>query len=71
MAGVKRDRKLGFGKGTMMKRWQCTLCEYVYDPALGDPTGAVAPGTAFADLPDGWVCPDCGADREYFEEIQE
>ena len=54
-----------------MKKWQCTLCEYVYDPALGDPTGDVAPGTAFADVPDDWVCPDCGADKEYFKEIEE
>lgn len=54
-----------------MKKWKCTLCEYVYDPAVGDPSGGVSPGTAFADLPDDWVCPDCGADKEYFEEVTE
>jgi len=40
-----------------MEKWKCTLCDYVYDPAVGDPDGGVAPGTAFEDLPDGWVCP--------------
>ena len=52
-----------------MKKWKCTLCEYVYDPVVGDAAGGVAPGTAFEDLPDDWVCPDCGADKEYFEEV--
>lgn len=50
-----------------MKRWKCTLCEYVYDPKVGDPTAGVRPGTPFENLPADWVCPDCGADREYFE----
>jgi len=51
-----------------MKKMVCTVCGYVYDPAVGDPAGGVAPGTAFDDLPDDWVCPDCGADTSYFEE---
>ena len=51
-----------------MKKMRCTVCGYVYDPAAGDPANGVAPGTAFEDLPDDWVCPDCGADKSYFEE---
>jgi rubredoxin len=51
-----------------MKKMRCSVCGYVYDPAVGDPAGGVAPGTAFEDLPDDWVCPDCGADQSYFEE---
>jgi rubredoxin len=35
-------------------------CGWVYDPAIGDPEHAVAPGLAFDDLPDDWVCPNCG-----------
>ena len=51
-----------------MKKMRCSVCGYIYDPTVGDPAGGVAPGTAFDDLPDDWVCPDCGADQSYFEE---
>jgi len=50
-----------------MKKYICTLCDYIYDPAVGDPENDVDPGTAFEDLPDDWVCPDCGADVDEFE----
>ena len=39
-----------------MEKYVCTVCGYVYDPALGDPENGIAPGTAFSDLPDDWVC---------------
>jgi len=51
----------------MMEKWVYTVCGYVYDPAAGDPDNGIAPGTPFADLPDGWVCPDCGVGKEMFE----
>ena len=47
-------------------KYRCLLCSYVYDPAVGDPDNGVAPGTAFEDLPDDWVCPECGAGKEEF-----
>ena len=50
-----------------MKKYVCSVCGYVYDPAEGDPDGGIAPGTAFENLPDGWVCPVCGAGKEDFE----
>jgi len=49
-----------------MKKYVCELCGYVYDPAAADPDNGVAPGTAFEDLPDDWVCPECGAGKEDF-----
>ncbi|NLN97410.1 MAG: rubredoxin [Eubacteriaceae bacterium] len=49
-----------------MEKYICDLCGYVYDPAVGDPDNDVAPGTAFADIPDDWVCPDCGAPKSEF-----
>lgn len=52
-----------------MKKYRCTLCSYIYDPAVGDPTNGVKAGTAFEDLPDDWVCPDCGAGKTEFEQI--
>lgn len=50
-----------------MDSYICTVCEYVYDPAVGDPDNDVKPGTSFDDLPDDWVCPECGADKDLFE----
>lgn len=52
-----------------MKSWVCVICQYVYDPAAGDPENGVAPGTAFEDIPDDWVCPLCGAGKDSFEEM--
>ena len=52
-----------------MKKYKCLMCGYVYDPAVGDPEDGVSPGTAFEDLPDDWVCPECGADKDQFEAI--
>lgn len=53
--------------GLLMEKWVCTVCGYVYNPEEGDPDNDVAPGTAFEDLPEEWVCPDCGADKDMFE----
>jgi flavin reductase (DIM6/NTAB) family NADH-FMN oxidoreductase RutF/rubredoxin len=53
-----------------MKKYKCLMCDYIYDPAIGDPNNGVATGTAFGDLPDDWVCPDCGAGKEEFEPIE-
>ena len=50
-----------------MERWICTICQYVYDPALGDPDNGIPAGTAFEALPDTWVCPLCGAGKDVFE----
>ena len=51
---------------TSRNRYVCTQCGYIYDPAEGDVDNGIHPGTAFADLPDDWVCPKCGAEKEYF-----
>jgi rubredoxin len=53
-----------------MAKWECMVCGYVYDPAVGDPDAGVEPGTPFEALPDDWVCPDCGADKDMFEELE-
>jgi len=51
-----------------MKKYVCDVCGYEYDPAVGDPDNGVAPGTAFADLSEDWVCPECGVDTDNFSE---
>jgi len=50
-----------------MESWICTICQYVYDPAAGDPDNGVPPGTSFESLPDDWTCPVCGAGKDAFE----
>ena len=50
-----------------MDKYECSVCGYVYDPAEGDPDNGIDSGTAFEDLPDDWVCPVCGADKDQFE----
>lgn len=52
-----------------MKKFECTVCGYIYDPEVGDPEGGIAPGTPFENLPDDWICPVCGADKSMFQEI--
>ncbi|MDX1295857.1 MAG: rubredoxin [Sulfurimonadaceae bacterium] len=54
-----------------MKRYRCTLCDYIYDPAEGDPDNDIPPGTPFEELPDDWSCPDCGASKEDFEALDD
>jgi flavin reductase (DIM6/NTAB) family NADH-FMN oxidoreductase RutF/rubredoxin len=49
-----------------LTKYVCEVCGWVYDPAKGDPEHGVEPGTAFEDLPAGWVCPECGAGRDQF-----
>ena len=53
-----------------MDKWECEVCGYVYDPSEGDSDGGIAPGTAFEDLPDDWVCPVCGAGKDEFKKLQ-
>lgn len=50
-----------------MEKYRCTVCGYLYDPGQGDPDSEISPGTSFADLPDDWVCPVCGAPKDAFE----
>lgn len=50
-----------------MEKYICTVCNYVYDPQIGDTENDIPKGTAFKDLPDNWVCPICGAGKEVFE----
>ena len=44
-------------------KYKCSICGYVYDDAKE--------GVAFADLPDTWQCPLCGAPKSAFEPVEE
>jgi len=52
-----------------MNKYECIACGYIYDPAIGDPSAGIEPGTPFEDLPEDWVCPDCGVGKDQFEKI--
>jgi rubredoxin len=52
------------------RKWQCVLCSFAYDEALGMPEEGIAPGTRWADVPDSWTCPDCGATKSDFEMVE-
>jgi rubredoxin len=55
-----------------MSRHRCGSCGYVYDEAQGEPHEGFAPGTPWSEIPDDWVCPDCGVrDKLDFEEATE
>ena len=54
------------GSRLTMQKYVCNVCGYEYDPAAGDPDSGIAPGTAFEDLPEDWVCPVCGASKSDF-----
>ena len=44
----------------------CSGCGYEYDPAQGDEAAEIPPETLFEQLPEDWVCPECGEDKEQF-----
>ena len=52
-----------------MDKYRCTVCNYIYDPTVGDPAQGIKPGTSFEALPEAWVCPECGVGKEMFEKI--
>lgn len=51
-----------------MKKYVCKVCQWVYDPEIGDPEGKIPSGTPFEELPYDWVCPGCGVGKGDFEE---
>ena len=53
-----------------MQKYICDVCGYVYDPVVGDEENGIEPGTVFEDLPDDWVCPECGVGKDKFSPHQ-
>jgi rubredoxin len=52
-----------------MDKYRCTICDYIYDPSVGDPGNGIEPGTSFDALPDDWLCPVCGVGKDMFEKL--
>lgn len=51
-------------------KYVCDVCAWEYDEEAGDPENGIAPGTKFEDLPDDFVCPLCGVDKENFTKAE-
>lgn len=56
-------------KAVTAEKYECSVCGYIYDPEVGDPENGIAPETSFDKLPDGWVCPVCGAGKDAFKAV--
>jgi rubredoxin len=50
------------------KHYVCSGCGYEYDPGIGDIENEVYPGTLFDKLPEEWICPECGEEKDQFIE---
>ena len=55
----------------IMKKYECSVCHWVYDPQVGDPDNGVAAGTPFEQIPEDWTCPLCGVSKEDFDLVEE
>lgn len=54
-----------------MAKYICVICGFIYDEDEGHEADGIAPGTLWADVPEDWYCPDCGATKQDFELIEE
>lgn len=52
------------------KKYICVVCGWVYSEEHGAPDDGITPGTRWEDVPDDWVCPDCGATKDDFEMVE-
>ena len=64
------ERSISIRRRVAMKKFECEPCGYIYDPVVGDPDSGIAPGTAFEDIPDDWVCPICGLGKDVFVPVE-
>ncbi|GAA6145055.1 MAG: rubredoxin [Thalassolituus sp.] len=53
-----------------MKKWECVVCGWIYDEEAGAPEEGIPPGTRWEDVPDDFICPDCGVGKEDFEMVE-
>ena len=51
---------------TEFRKYRCGICTHIYDEAKGDPDTGIKPGTRWEDVPDDWLCPECGATKKSF-----
>jgi rubredoxin len=52
------------------KKYECTLCGFVYDEELGFPEDGIEPGTKWEEVPELWTCPDCDITKLDFQMVE-
>jgi rubredoxin len=53
-----------------MRTWLCVACGWIYEEEHGSPEHGIAPGTPWEDVPENWLCPDCGKGKDEFQMIE-
>lgn len=48
-------------------RMQCSVCQWIYDPKLGEPMQGVEPNTPWSEVPDNFLCPECSLGKDVFD----
>lgn len=56
---------------TDFQKYECVICGFIYDEALGLPDDGIAAGTRWAEIPEDWECPDCGISKADFDLMEE
>lgn len=51
-------------------KWECVICGFIYDEALGLPELGITPGTRWEDVPEDFECPDCGINKADFDPLE-
>ena len=51
-----------------MSKYVCTVCGFIYDEEEGEPESDIERGTPWDEVPEDYICPVCGAGKDYFEE---
>jgi len=54
---------------TEFHQYSCNDCDYIYDEEKGDPENGIVPGTLWRQLPDDWICPQCGSPKSDFSVV--
>ena len=52
------------------KKYICIVCNFIYDEKEGWPDDGIVPGTRWDDIPEDWVCPDCGMGKQDFDMME-
>jgi rubredoxin len=52
-----------------MNTYECNTCGFLYDEREGLPDEGIPAGTRWEDIPEDWVCPECGARKSDFTPI--
>jgi flavin reductase (DIM6/NTAB) family NADH-FMN oxidoreductase RutF/rubredoxin len=58
---VDKSKLTGKAEKPAARKYKCPACGYIYDDAVE--------AVKFEDLPDNWICPVCGSEKDDFFEI--